>query len=58
MTMEPAEKEKTKPTEKEPREITFRCKFCGEAIPLGKMTILNRFFPPLLACQDCERKMR
>jgi len=38
-------------------EITFRCKFCGEEKPLDEMRTLTRFFPPLLACRECERRI-
>jgi len=42
----------------ETKEITFRCKYCGKNRPLDDMRILTRFFPPVVACPDCERKMR
>jgi len=43
---------------KQTRGITFRCKFCGKTKPLDEMRTLARFFPPVVACQDCEKKMR
>jgi len=35
------------------KSITFTCKFCGKPKPLEDMRILERFFPPLIACIDC-----
>jgi hypothetical protein len=43
---------------KKTKKITFRCRFCGRSKPLDKMELLTRFFPPIVACRDCERKMR
>lgn len=43
---------------KETREITFKCKFCEKLQPLDEMMILTRFFPPVVTCRDCEKKMR
>jgi len=52
----------TRPQEKassdETKEITFKCKYCGKDKPLDDMRTLTRFFPPVVACRDCERKMR
>jgi hypothetical protein len=42
---------------KRPREIMFRCKYCRESKPLDDMRTLTRYFPPLVACRECERKM-
>lgn len=36
-------------------QVTFECKFCGEAKPLDEMRILARFFPQLVACRTCEK---
>lgn len=49
---------KSKSAKKETTEITFKCSLCGESQPLKEMTILTRFFPRIVACRDCERKMR
>jgi len=40
------------------KEITFKCKYCGENKPLDDMRRLTRFFPPVVVCRDCEKKMR
>jgi hypothetical protein len=44
---------------KEPKEtkITFKCKFCQESKPLEEMVVITRFFPPVVACRDCDKKM-
>ncbi len=39
------------------REITFTCKFCGKPKPIEEMRIITRFFPPLPACRDCFKLM-
>lgn len=40
-----------------PKEIAFKCRFCGEQKPLDDMNVLRRFFPPLVACRACERRI-
>ncbi len=40
------------------KEITFKCKFCERSKPLSDMVVVTRFFPPIVACRDCEKKMR
>jgi hypothetical protein len=44
----------------EPKEmgITFKCKFCQISKPLEDMVVITRFFPPVVACRDCDKKMR
>lgn len=49
---------KKKSEAKVTKEITFRCQFCGSSKPLEEMGLLTRFFPPIVACRDCEKKMR
>ncbi len=40
------------------KEVTFKCKFCERSKPLNEMEVLTRFFPPVVVCRDCEKKMR
>ena len=40
------------------KPITFRCRFCGKDKPLDEMRTLTRFMPPLVACRECEKRMR
>jgi len=56
MTTEVLNREQPEP--KETKEITFRCKFCGKDKSLDEMRTLTRFFPPIVACRDCEKKMQ
>lgn len=42
----------------ETKESTFKCRFCGRSQPLGEMMVVTRFFPLIVACRDCEKKMR
>ncbi len=49
---------KKKGKEEGTKKITFRCRFCEQDKPLDEMRFLNRFFPPLVACQACEKEMR
>jgi hypothetical protein len=44
--------------EKKDREITFKCKYCGKNKPLEDMRRIDRFSPPLVACRECEKKLR
>jgi len=44
--------------EKKAREITFKCKYCGKDKPLDDMRRIDRFFPPLVTCRECEKKLR
>jgi len=39
------------------KDVTFKCKFCEESKPLDDMVVLTRYFPPVIACRDCEKKM-
>ena len=39
------------------KQITFKCKSCGKSRPVDEMNILNRFFPPLVVCNSCEKEM-
>jgi len=55
MTSEIEKEEKSKVKAK---EITFKCKFCEKSKPLDAMVVLTRFFPPIVACRDCEKKMQ
>jgi len=41
----------------DPKEVTFKCKYCGETKPLDDMRTLTRFFPPVVVCRECEKKM-
>ncbi|MFC2052165.1 hypothetical protein ACFLT4_05500 [Chloroflexota bacterium] len=50
--------ETEKEEKSEAKEITFKCKFCEEFKPISEMVVLTKFFPPVIACQDCEKKMR
>jgi len=56
MTTETAKEKLVK--EKETREITFRCKYCGKDKPLDDMRRIDRFFQPLITCRECEKKLR
>lgn len=40
------------------KKVTFKCKFCEKSKPLDEMVVLTRFFPPIVACRDCGKKMR
>jgi len=44
--------------QEETREVRFRCKYCGKTKPLDEIMSLTRFFPPVVACQDCAKKMQ
>ena len=57
MTTEKAKKE-NKAKGKETKEITFRCRFRDRFKRFDEMVVITRFFPPLVVCQDCEKKMR
>lgn len=39
-------------------EVTFKCKFCERSRPLDEMVVITRFFPQIMACRDCEKKLR
>jgi hypothetical protein len=40
------------------KEIKFRCKVCECEGRLEDMKPVNRFFPPLILCRYCEKKLR
>ena len=37
--------------------VKFKCKSCGKLKPVDEMNILDRFFPPLVVCDSCEKEM-
>ena len=37
--------------------LAFTCRFCQRLRPLQEMRMLTRFFPPLAACTECERRI-
>jgi len=49
--------EAKKPEAKKPKEITFKCKSCGKPKKLSEMRIIARYFPTLVVCADCDKKM-
>ena len=55
MTTEAMNKEES--AAKETREITFKCRFCERSKPIDEMVVLTRFFPPIVVCRDCEKKI-
>ena len=40
------------------KETTFKCKFCESLKPIDEMVILTEYFPPTIACRDCEREIQ
>ena len=49
--------EAEKPEARKPKEITFKCKSCGKQKKLSEMRIITRYFPTLVVCADCEKKL-
>ena len=49
---------KTKKGKSKGKRSTFKCKFCGETKPLEVMTVQTTYFPPVVACRDCEKNIR
>ena len=58
MIAEIAKEKKENSEAKGTRGITFKCRFCGRSKPLDAMRVLTRFFPLIVVCSDCERKMQ
>ena len=58
MTTDMGQKEGRGAEAKRTKEVTFKCLFCEKSKPLGEMMIITRFFPPMVACRDCEKKLR
>jgi len=58
MTTGTIKREQSDKPDKGTREITFKCKFCGKDKPLDEMRTINRYFPPIVACLECEKKLR
>jgi hypothetical protein len=50
--------EADKKDQPEPKKIKFTCRFCQKSKPLDDMVTLPGYFPPIVACRECERKMR
>ncbi|MFC1991775.1 hypothetical protein ACFLVC_03605 [Chloroflexota bacterium] len=50
----------TSKTEKQEEPIiktTFVCKFCEKHKPLEEMMVITRFFPGVITCRDCGKKL-
>jgi hypothetical protein len=43
--------------DRDQREITFTCKFCGKPKPIEEMRITTRFFPHFAVCRGCLKVM-
>ena len=43
---------------KESGKITFKCPSCDQYKLLKEMTVITRFFPLIVVCQECEKEMR
>ncbi|MFC1971423.1 hypothetical protein ACFLV0_05830 [Chloroflexota bacterium] len=56
MAKDSKEAEKTKNAKL--REISFKCQSCGQHKLSDEMRSIKRFFPVLVVCQECEKKMR
>ena len=52
----PAKKEKTASSDK--KQGSFTCNFCSKVKPLSEMTLVTRFFPAVVACRACEKRLR
>ncbi len=39
-------------------KLTFQCRVCGKSKQIDEMVVITRYFPPVVACRDCEEKMR
>jgi hypothetical protein len=37
------------------KEVTFKCKFCGQTKPLGELVLLRQYFPQLSSCKECAK---
>jgi len=37
--------------------IFFKCKFCETEKPISEMIVITSFFPQLVACADCRKKV-
>ena len=49
-----------KATKEEPkaRKVTFKCRICEDSKPLAEMVVLTGFFPLVVVCRDCDKKVR
>lgn len=39
-------------------KLTFKCRFCQQSRPVEDMVLITRFFPPMVACRECEKALR
>jgi transcription elongation factor Elf1 len=35
------------------KEITFKCKFCGEEKPFCELVVMRQYYPQIAACKKC-----
>ncbi len=38
--------------------IVFKCRFCEQSKPLDEMVVITRYFPPVVLCRDCAKKIQ
>ena len=44
-------------TAEESDVIAFKCRSCEQSKPLDEMMVITRYFPPVILCRDCGKKM-
>ncbi|MEE8413008.1 MAG: hypothetical protein V3R96_00500 [Dehalococcoidales bacterium] len=49
--------ETEKQIEPKTKETTFVCKFCEKHKPLKEMVTITSYFPPVVTCRDCGKKL-
>jgi hypothetical protein len=51
----PEKSEKKTAQAEQPKEITFKCQFCGEIKPLADLIIMRQYYPVMSACKECAK---
>ena len=58
MAKEKSVKETPVKTDGAEKEITFKCRFCGETKPFSEMVLQTRYFPVLTSCRACDKDLQ
>lgn len=47
-----------KDTRPEVKKTTFTCNHCENVKPFEEMVVVTRYFPAIVICKECEKKLR
>ena len=40
------------------KELSFKCRFCGQTKPYVELVVLDQYFPKISVCKECAKGTR